>query len=354
MWNYDRIYRILREIMVERYLVENFLYSNCEKVKRNGDGYVLRCPICGDSKKSLNKRRCHVDYYAKFDEWIYKCYNGGCPNNSGNIQSLFSHVMAVSWKEANDELTEKKYDSEKIKAKLDNKPVYIDEIDQQGTLDLDLNDCLCLNQKPSGRIQERYHNYLKKFYISRWIPTRYNIMVAHSGKYKNRFIIPVYEDDEMIYFQGRAMNNDIEPKYFNPYVIKENIVLNRKSFDLEKYIIVTEGLIDAYMVEYNQGTSCLGASVSDEFLEKIIPLSKKGIIIALDNPKTDESGYSNYRKIIEESKYARILNYFYMPYIEYKDLNDLRINNKDIHIYNFIVEKSISHFKASIILKNVI
>lgn len=312
----------------------------------------MRCPICGDSKKNPNKRRCHVDFYSKYDEWIYTCYNGGCPEPSGNIQSLYSHVMSVSWKESNKALTEKKYDPKKIKEKLDKKKVYEDEVDEKNDLlDLDLDDCLTLTQKPDGRIQERYHNFLKKFYVDRYIPIRRNIMVCHSGKYKNRFIIPVYENGEMIYFQGRSINSDIEPKYFNPDVIKENIVLNRESFNPDKYIIVSEGLIDAFMVEDDQGTTCLGASVSDDFLDKIIPLSEKGVIISLDNPKIDESGYNNYKKLIDNSKYAKKLKYFFMPIDDVKDLNDLRLMDKDVNIYEFITDNSLSHFKSSIIIR---
>lgn len=340
---------------VEQYKVEEFLYSNCEKTKRNGgSGYVLRCPICGDSKKNPNMRRCHVDYYSKYDEWVYKCYNGGCPEPSGNVQSLYARVMSVDWKTANDELTDKKYDSKKIKARLDKKKTFVDEVDEVGILDLDSKDCLTLNQKPEGRIQEKYHQLLKKFYIDRWIPTRRNIMVAHSGKYKNRFIVPVYEKGEIVYFQGRAMNDEITPKYFNPVVIKEHIVLNRENFDPEKYIIITEGLIDAFMVEHDQGTSCLGASISDIFLEKLLPLTKKGVIIALDNPDIDKSGYENYIKLIEKSKHARRLRYFFMPGLDHKDLNDLKLKEKTINIYDYIVENSISHFKASITMKNVV
>lgn len=338
--------------MSEQYLVEEFLYSSCNKVKRNNGGYVMRCPICGDSKKNPNKRRCHVDYYSKYDEWIYTCYNGGCPEPSGNIQSLYSHVMGVSWKEANKALNETKYDANKIKQKLTKKEVFVDEEDETNNiLDLDLNDCLSLNQVPSGRIQQKYHKLLLKFFVDRYIPLRRNIMICHSGKYKNRFIIPVYENGEMIYFQGRSINNDIQPKYLNPDVIKENVVLNKESFDPEKFIIVSEGLIDAFMVEDDQGTTCLGASVSDEFLEKIVPLSRKGVIIALDNPNLDESGFNNYKKLLEKSKYSKKLKYFFMPLDGIKDLNDLRLSDTGMDVYNFIVNNSLSHFKSSIIMK---
>lgn len=340
---------------VERYLVEQFLYTNCNKVKRNGDGYVLRCPICGDSKKNPNMRRCNVDYYPKYDEFIYKCYNGDCPESSGNIQSLYAHVMGVTWKEANDELIEKKYNSVKIKEKLDRKKnAYVDEVDDKGTLDLDPNDCVSLTDKPEGRIQQKYQDKLKQFHIERWIPTRRNVVVAHSGKYKNRYIIPVYEGGKLVYFQGRSMTKEQMPKFLNPVVVKEHIILNRELFDPEKYIIISEGLVDAFMIEYDQGTTCLGASISDVFLEHILPLSKKGVIVALDNPAIDKSGYTNYKKIVENCKHAGRLRYFFMPDTVHKDLNEYKVKNKDVNMYDFVVANSVSFFKTSIVMKNVV
>lgn len=331
--------------MIEQYKVEEFLYGNLQKVKRSGGGYVARCPICGDSKKNPNKRRLHVDYYGRYDEWIYTCYNGGCPNPSGNIQSLYAHVMGVTWKEANEELEDKKFKPERLIERLDDK-IFEDEVDPTGELDLELKDCLSLSSKPDGRIQEKYLQLLKEFHVNRWIPTRRDIMVAHSGKYKNRFIIPVYENGQMVYFQGRGITDDVQPKYLNPDVIKENIILNINDFDPDKYIIVTEGLIDAFMVEYNQGTACIGASVSDNFLNKLMHKTGKGVIISLDNPDLDESGLVNYMKLLEQSRHKHKLKFFFMNDDRYKDLNDLRIKNKEMNVYEHIVENSEDFFST--------
>ena len=340
--------------MIERYKVEEFVYGSLQKPKRRGQGYIARCPICGDSKKNPNLRRLNIDYYPRYDEWIYKCYNGGCPENSGNIQSLYAYVHGCEWKDANEALSEKKYDSDQIKKRLDKK-VYVDEEDEpQGILDLDINDCISLRDNPEGRIEKNYLKTLKKFYIDRYIPLRRNVMVAHRGRYQNRFILPVYQNDELVYFQGRAIYDYMLPKYLNPVVIKENIVLNIEYFDPEKYIIVCEGQIDAWMVEDNQGTTCLGASISDEFIQKLIPLTNKGVICALDNPKIDKSGYENYNKLLN-SKYGKQIKYFFMPNETDKDLNDLRIKNgNSLNVYEFVIKNSFNSFKTSMILKNVI
>lgn len=341
---------------VERYLVEEFVYSSLQKPKRRGNGWVARCPICGDSKKNPNMRRLNIDYYPRYDEFIYKCYNGGCPENSGNIQSLYAHVYGCTWKEANEALGEsKKYDSDELKEKLDGRKKFQDEEDEsQGVLNLEMADCISLTDTPEGRIEKNYHTALKRFVVERRIPLRRGVMVAHRGRYQNRFILPVYEGGDLVYFQGRAMHDYMQPKYLNPVVIKENIVLNNEYFDQTKHIIICEGLIDAWMVEDNQGTSCLGASISEDFLGKVINSTAMSVIVALDNPLIDESGFKNYEKLLE-SKYGKQIKYFFMPNDTDKDLNDVRKRNgNQFNIYDFVVKNSYNFFKTSMKMKSVI
>jgi hypothetical protein len=342
---------------VDQSEVESFIYSSLEKVKRNGvQSYVARCPICGDSKRNPYKRRLHIDYYSKYDEWIYTCYNGGC-NESGNIQSLYMHLNNVDFKTANDVLTGRKYNSDKLKKKLDkDKTVYVDEVDPlTTTLDLDLSLCYSVKDKPEGIQGKKYVDILTRFIVDRRIPTRYKPLICFEGKYENRIIIPVYEGNEMIYFQGRKIFDFMEPKYLNPDVVKESIILNRENFDKDKYIIVTEGLACAMNIG-NQGTSCLGATISDDFLRELYKYTNKGVILALDNPLLDESGYKNYIKIIEGSSYAKKVKYFFMPGKKYKDINDLCVDNPVSFLpktYDFIVENSVSYFKANFLIKNL-
>lgn len=342
--------------MTEQNKVEEFLFTSCEKVKRkSGMGYVLRCPVCGDSKKNPNKRRCHVDYYAQYDEWIYTCYNGGCPEPTGNIQSLYANVKGISWKEADRELNDKEYDASKAKQRLKNTNKFVEQEDEEtsnGVLDLDLNECFDVNDKPEGRIHKKMVQKLIDFKKDRLIE-HVQCFIAHKGKYKGRLILPVYINDEMVYFQGRTAFDEIEPKYLNPDVKKDSIILNSDKFDKEKYIIVTEGLIDAYMVEHNQGTSCIGASISDDLLSSLVKMTNKGVIVALDNPITDESGIKNYIKLLEDSKYGKNLRYFFMPYDDIKDLNQLKKEKNIPNIYDFVLENSYSHFKSSILIKNL-
>lgn len=345
--------------MIERHKVEEFIYSYLTKVKRKPNGgYNARCPICGDSKKNPNMRRLHIDVYDKYNEWIYKCHNGGCPENTGNIQSLYAHVVGVTWKEANNELKDNEYDPEKWKQRLEPKKEWVDEVDEVRTsLDIDLNDEVYFyNSEPEDRIGKKYVEHLRKFLVERKLPLRYNIAIAHDGKYKNRFIVPVYNGDEMIYFQGRSIYKEQKPKYLNPDVLKEQIILNLNHFDEEKSIIVAEGLLCGMSVEGNQGTACLGSYPNDVFMGKIFhKYPKANVIVALDNPLIDESGFKCYQKFIEESSYAQRVRYFFMPNELHKDLNDVRIaEGWKFDLHKFVEENSYSFFKSSIKIQQVL
>ena len=128
--------------------------------------------------------------------------------------------------------------------------------------------------------------------------------------------------------------------------------MNRDHFSRDKYIILTEGIIDAAMIEDRQGTCCLGATPSDEIFRSLFSLTNKGVILALDNPNMDESGKKELQKIIKNSKYGKMIKYFIMPGTEIKDINQLKIKNPDKNIYDFILNNSFSHFKTNYLIKS--
>jgi hypothetical protein len=172
------------------------------------------------------------------------------------------------------------------------------------------------------------------------------LFVAYKGKFIGRIIIPIIEKDKIIYFQGRAIHEEMEPKYFNPSIYKQNIILNKNNFEKNKWIIAGEGLLDGFSVK-NQGTCILGKELTEEFLNELNKCTENGIILAMDN---DEDGI---KKLIEYIEKFPRLKFFIMPdeYIHLKDLNDLLkyININDM--YEFVVENSFSNTKAKYIIK---
>lgn len=335
--------------MLDNNRVHEVLIDMCDIVtpKRNG-GFKARCPVCGDSKKNLRMQRLHVDWYQKHEDWVCTCYNGGCSYGSGNLYSLYMTVNGVTFGEAKNHIDQLVYDTEQIKKRLTTtRGVSASpEIKEKQTLDIDLvNECFTVNSITDDKIHNRYINALKQFVEKRYIPNE--CFVAYKGRYKGRFIIPVYVNGEMVYFQGRAIVDSIEPKYLNPVVDKSNIIMNIDKFDRSKYIIVTEGIIDAWMVENNQGMSVLGAHFDDDVISRLLKMTDMGVILCFDNPLIDEAGKNELRKFIYQSDYSNRVRYFLPMRKDFKDLNDLRslITGS---IYDYVIENSFSVLNVTV------
>lgn len=326
--------------------VSSFLYSNLQQTTMSNMEFTARCPFCGDSKKNPKKRRFHLKYINS-ESVVFNCFN--C-NKTGTFYDLYAYINGLTLREAfkelkTDELEKLRNKNKKIKKEL----VEDENIINNNEFSYILKDCLSLFDKPDGIIKRKYYDILKKFYDDRCIDKNFKLYIAFRGDWKNRIIIPVYDGDDMVYFQGRAINNMTTMKYKNPISEKKNIILNKNKFDREKNIIITEGILDALSIG-NQATVCMGASISDIFLKTLYEYTNKKIVISLDNDKT---GIKNTLKLIENSKFKNEVNYFVMPnkYKHIKDLNELKTKELEDDIYDFVTKNSYSLLKAYILLK---
>lgn len=329
-------------------IVREFVYEHFIRVteSKNGHHFNARCPICGDSKISQSKKRFHLDFNG--GNVIYHCFN--C-NSSGSFLQLYSYIKGITINEAKKELY--KYNSNNIVQILSKKKRnrIIDEIDQEN-FNYILDDCVGLDKKVEGHIENSYLKMLKEFIKNRHIPVNIKLYVAYKGKYQSRIIIPIYDKhNNIIYFQARRLFKEMPKKYDNPTLEKGNVILNEYKFHDDKYIVVTEGLIDAFGLG-NNGTSVLGKEITKEFIEKLFKLTKKGIIVALDN---DKSGLNSIKKFMIKNKYGKLVKYFLFPkeYDHYKDINTY-VTGEDKTIeetYEFVIKNSYSFTTTYLKLK---
>lgn len=327
--------------MVSYEFVQNFFQSNFPEVKEKNQSFNIRCRLCGDSKRNLRKMR----FFLKYTEdagGVWKCHN--C-NKSGNFLGFYSIIKGISINEAIKEININSFGD--LKKTL--RPKRLKKIKRTKATDkVHFNyftkDWIGINEKKEGMIANLYKDTLRKYLAKRKLPTSYPFYIAYQGDFKDRIIIPIFDkDNDIIYFQGRIMEDKFsELRYKNPDVSdKKHIILNEHKFNPEKYIVVTEGPIDAIMVG-DQGTTCFGSSVDDEFLEKLSRKTNKGIILALDN---DNTGKEETLKIIQKSKFGKLLFYFVMPFKDIKDLNELSIKKDVNDIYSYIVSNAYTSFE---------
>ena len=312
--------------------ITDFL-SEHGKIYHKNNKINMRCPLCNDSKKSPLKKRFTV-FYSN-GEASYSCFNCG---KSGTFAELYAELRGISLSEAIRSVNTN--DFNKIRERLTPKADPIPN-EPEATIIFNniTNDCININSEPKGYIERVYKEALLKFIHERKIPEEYQqqIFVAIEGEYKGRIIIPIYESGNIVYFQARLIGEGIR-KYDNPHVKKGSIFMNREYFKGDKYIIVTEGIIDAMMVEDHQGIPVLGADVKDLFLDELYRYTDMGVIIAVDN---DERGKIERNNIIKNSKYVKQLKFF-IPENK-KDLNELVIGGLT-KVYDFVTSNSFDYW----------
>jgi len=331
--------------MLDLETVTQFVLENFEQVQvtNNGMHFLARCRLCGDSKKSKYKKRFNLDWNNGVPGW--NCFNCG---EHGNFYELYSKLKGVSYDDAKRHLY--KFDKDKIKRYIEDKSkksIKKEKKKYDETFNWIIDKSYGLEQTDMGLIKRNYIKQLNDFYQSRKIPYEYRLYICHSGRYRNRIIIPIFdENNDIIYFQARrAPKSTLEPKYDNPIAPKELCILNKHKFKRDKYIIIHEGLIDAFMVG-EQGTSCLGKEISENLLYELFKLTDTGIIIALDN---DTEAYKSLKNFFKKNKYAKKVKYFLYPkeFQCYDDINSIvKGSSVELNVYELITQNSVSYSTA--------
>lgn len=323
--------------------VSDYLYQVCDQVSFNGRNHFhCRCPLCGDSKKSQRKKRFHLQFD---DEWniYWQCWNCG---QSGNFYEFYAELEGVTTEEAF--VRYNRFNKDEIINRLCNikkKPTKKEDNSNKETFNHILDDCLSPTSTPNGYIQSQYYKLLQQFINNRKLD--YTVYIAYKGYYKGRIIIPVWENGNIVFFQGRRLFPEMEPKYLNPRTEKSSIIFNIDNFDRNKSIIVTEGIIDADAVGA-QGTTIFGKELTRNFIDQLKLYTDEDIIIVMDN---DNDG--RYKLFQYVTKFNDV-RYFIMPYPykSCKDLNDLVVENyiNKCDVYDFVVTNSHSNLKTQVLL----
>jgi hypothetical protein len=331
-------------------VVTEFVYGHFEQVKvtRNGTHFLCRCPLCGDSKKNKFKKRFNLDYNHGVPGW--RCFN--CDRH-GNFYDIYSMMKGISYEDAVDRLKDKdwkrgdKRRTDKIKKRVENKKIEEEKNIEYSKYNWIKADSYSIPQIESGECRtDRYTDALIRFYEERKIPISYPLYICHSGKYRNRIIIPVLDSEgDIIYFQGRRIpDTGLEPKFKNPPDPKEIVIMNEHLFVKGETIIVMEGVTDTTIVG-TQATTCLGKYISEEFLARLFTYTKD-IIIAMDN---DEPAYTALSAFMVDNKYSNKVRYFLYPdkYFKYGDLGDIA-ENEDVDMYSLILSNTSSYYQANL------
>jgi DNA primase len=326
--------------------VSMFMNEHCEDVKEKNGKFHCRCPLCGDSKKSKRKKRFHLTFFSE-DKIIYNCFN--C-NASGTFTDLYATLKGIDENTAYKELHGFESVSNRFKKVKFIKPKVEDDVIDFRKV---LKNCICENTNENGYVTNNVIKILKKFKKERDVPDYIKLWFCIDGDYKNRIILPIYDDKgRMIYFQARATLPKQKPKYLNPTSTKKLIIPNIERLDFNKPIVITEGLLDSFSI--SNGTTCLGKSITVEFIKELKKHNEDtALILVFDN---DEPGIEARAKFLRENDYNKVVKYFLWNkrFPNIKDLNQMKTeNNLSIKEMDNIIKENSYNFFDFMVIKNL-
>jgi DNA primase len=132
-------------------------------------------------------------------------------------------------------------------------------------------------------------NYLKNRNIGDDIIKEFNIGYTVTGDFKNRIIIPSYDEDgNLNYFIARwFLNKKTKVKYLNPNAEKYEIIFNENKINWDATIYLVEGVTD-HIVTPNS-IPLLGKFLSNKLRAYLFEKSKSFIVILLDSDAYDDA-----------------------------------------------------------------
>jgi hypothetical protein len=121
-------------------------------------------------------------------------------------------------------------------------------------------------------------------------------MLSTDPTYRERLIIPSYRFGRLVFWQSRAFDDKVNPRYINCETPKENALYgydNLTAFS-KLPLFVTEGTFDAGHVN---GVSIFGSSLSEYQLQELKNVKNRQVVFVIDK---DRNGKSLGAKVIRE------------------------------------------------------
>ena len=241
----------------------------------HGSEILFKCPKCNHHKSKLS---------VNIDKNVFKCWICDYRGRSIRrvIRSFGSYTQLQKWDAIFGREDLERFDD-----------LFTERGVERNEQTVDLPEefvSLCHDNIPKTGIYAR--NYLKSRDITDEQILKWKIGYCFSGEYRNRIVIPSFNDDGNVsYFVARSYNGDTY-KYKNPRASK-NIVFNELYVNWNEDLILVEGVFDA--INAGNAVPILGSTLrTDSSLIKKIVFNDTPVYIALDPDAAEKE-----RKIIK-------------------------------------------------------
>ena len=148
-------------------------------------------------------------------------------------------------------------------------------------------------------------------------------ILINNNRFRNRLLIPVYEDKKLISIEGRRILNNDETKVLYPRNSSVNTLFDIDNLDKTSTLYAVEGLMDRAVLRtsntFRNSTSIFGANITKRQLDLLKQFPKVVYI-----PDSDAAG----EKTVEKLKSARLGNVYILRIpkkingVDVKDVGD--------------------------------
>jgi len=294
-------YELKQEAYIEKYF--NLSQPNPKGWRTNLSG----CPYCFDGKSKTPRSH----FIIKDNQIGFHCFNCGAKKRftGSNIHSLAAFISKASWKKLGNVLLELK--KEKIFPEMDitkqeeiADKVEKDKLDLITYKEIELpKHCVPLSTKKEDltpKYQPIFRQYKKsaleylKNHAVENHPKVKELQICLKGDFKGRLIIPIYFDDKLISYVGRALfptrTKFLYPPSDDNFNERGKIIYNldlliHKRFN-HKQIFITESIFDAWVLN---GMAVLSKNITDEQMEILenFNIQNKKLVFVLDKDEVD-------------------------------------------------------------------
>jgi DNA primase len=243
-------------------LLESILGTSNKTSRGN---YSFKCPFCTHHK---NKLEINCITNAK-SENPWHCWV--CEAKGKTIRALFKKTKAPSNKiaELNMIIAPGKGEKQVLPTMLELPKEFIS-----------LNNIYNLDKVTSLEAR-RAIRFLKNRGITQEDITKYNIGFCYEGPYKDRVIIPSYDENGIInYFIARAFIDGIQ-KYKNPPSDAKSAIGWELYINWDAPIVLVEGVFDALTIKRNV-IPLFGKIIHEKLMKKLVRSTVNRVYIALD------------------------------------------------------------------------
>ena len=245
------------------------------RYRESGSELLFICPSCDHHKYKLS---------INLDKNAFKCWV--CDYRGRNIRRLVRRFGTFTQLQKWDEITNR-FDIERFSELFSEEP--IEEVKEQ--IDFP-SEFISLTSKKLPATAKFAYRYLQERGLTDDDILHWKIGYCFNGNYRNRVIIPSFDDDgDINYFVARSHNGD-SYKYKNPRASKD-IIFNELFINWSDDLVLVEGIFDA--INAGNAVPILGSTLrSDSRLLRKIVFNDTPVYIALD---PDAAGKE--RKIIK-------------------------------------------------------